>query len=589
VQVKITVADAIAKTLEAMGTEYVFGYNGHGNWALLDSFVHNTGIDTVAARAEDHAVHMADMYWRVKRQPPMAVVTTSVGPGNANITPALATAFFESSALIVLAGGGATQWFERGGIEEYYRYGPDEWVDTLKVTTKKALAITRPDTALELVLRAYKTAVSGRPGPVVLQIPFDIQHAEIELERIPDVHEWIDVSRPGPDPQAIGRAAELIAEAERPLLVVSSGIHNSRAWDALRTFAEAHEIPVETTAAGKGALPETHPLSLGCVGRAGTGQANQAARECDLLIGVGTRFGDIDTAGWTLHDIPGGTKLIHVDVDDGELARVYPTDVAIVSDARLALEALHAALGERPRRERPAWHERLAQLTREWGEEVAPLRTCTSSPMTYGHVFSGASDVINELDPEMTVLFDTGHALSFGPPFLTAQTPRYIHSSFFHRMGWSVPGLVGAQLAAPEHPGVAFVGDGSFIMTGSALLTAVELDLPLTFVVLDNRTLQIERELMLKHYGRHALTDYVKRGSDEPFGPDFVAWAQAMSATGVHVAEPGDFAGALRDAIASRRPTVLVVDIDPDQPGYRPAPYVYPKDYAGRGLAHPPF
>ena len=124
---RLRVATAIAKTLEAAGTEFCFGYNGHGNWALLDAFVHETKIRTVAARAEDHAVHMADCYWRTTRKPPMAVVTTSVGPGNTNITPALATAFFDSSALLVLAGGGATQWSERGGIEEFYRYGPEEW------------------------------------------------------------------------------------------------------------------------------------------------------------------------------------------------------------------------------------------------------------------------------------------------------------------------------------------------------------------------------------------------------------------------------------------------------------------------------
>ena len=375
---RVRVATAIAKMLENAGTEYCFGYNGHGNWALLDSFVHETSVRTVAARSEDHAVHMADCYWRIKRAPPMAVVTTSVGPGNANITPAVAMAFFESSALLVLAGGGATQWQERGGIEEFYRYGPDEWIQSLKVMTKKVVMVSRPDTALEMVLRAYKTAITGRPGPVVVQIPFDIQHTEIDLADIPDLGSWTTISRPGPDPAAIARAADLISTSTRPLLSVSSGVHNARAWDALQAVAEEFTIPVETAVPGKGAIPERHPLSLGCVGRGGTGQANQAARDCDVLIGVGTRFGDIDTGAWTLHDIPGTTRLIHMDVDSEEIARVYPTDVGIVTDARLGLEALAAALRTRPQADRSRWIEHLDSLgphgSPRWSRCAAPTR-----------------------------------------------------------------------------------------------------------------------------------------------------------------------------------------------------------------------
>jgi len=587
---RLRVATAIAKTLESAGTPFCFAFNGHGNWALLDAFVHETSIRTIAARSEDQAVHMADCYWRMKRQPPIAVVTTSVGPGNANITPAVATAFFESSALLVLAGGGATQWQERGGIEEFYRYGPDEWASSLKTMTKKSIMVTRPDTALEMVLRAYKTAVSGRPGPVVVQIPFDIQHTEIELDHLPDLAEWTKVSAPGPDPDAIAEAAEMIAASHRPLLVVSSGVHNARAWDELRALAEDYSIPVETSVAAKGALPEDHPMSLGCVGRAGTGQANQAARECDVLIGIGTRFGDIDTGGWTLHDIPGRTKLIHIDVDSEELARVYPTQLAIVSDARLALSALNAEMARRPQANRGSWHDRLRELRQRWKQEVAPLKSSPAVPLTYGRVFADASIVINQVDPGASVLFDTGHALSFGPAFLDAHSRYYIHSSFFHRMGWSVSGLVGAKMARPDHAAIAFVGDGSFIMGGTAVCTAVEQGLGMVFVVLDNRSLQIERELMLRTYGRHALTDYVRVSDGQPFGPDFVIWAKAMGARGLKVVKPEEIGPAVREALsAADGPVVLDVEIDRESPGYRAIHYRYPGDFADRGLEHPPF
>jgi acetolactate synthase I/II/III large subunit len=586
---RLRVATAIAKTLEAAGTELCFGYNGHGNWAMLDAIVHETSIRAIPARAEDHAVHMADCYWRTRRAPPLALVTTSVGPGSTNIIPAVATAFFESSAVLVLAGGGATQWYDRGGIEEFYRYGPEEWPQTLRSITKKSFSITRPDNALDMIVRGYKTAISGRPGPVVIQIPFDIQHTEIELKAIPDLAMWTDISRPAPDPSAIARAADLVSSASRPLLSVSSGIHNAQAWDALRELAEQFSIPVETTTPGKGALPETHPLSLGVVGRSGTEHANQAARECDVLIGIGTRFGDIDTGGWTLHDIPGGTKLVHIDIDDGELARVYPTEVAIASDARLGLEALIAAMAVRPQADRKGWLERLEGLRTKWQADVEPLKTSDAIPMGYARVFSDISDVLGEMAPEATVLFDTGHALSFGPGFLKARTRHYIHSGFFHRMGWSIPGGIGAKFARPDQPAVVLVGDGSFVMTGSAITTAVEQGLPLVVIVLNNATLQIERELMIKFYGRHSMTDYVKVETGEPHNPDFVKWAEAMGAEGIKVSKPDEIKTAVEKALRSNGPVVIDVDIDPESAGYRSIHYRYPSDFGERGLANPAF
>jgi acetolactate synthase-1/2/3 large subunit len=578
--VKIRVASAIARMLEAAQTPYCFGYNGHGNWALLDALVYETKVPTIAARAEDHAVHMADCYWRTARKPPMAVVATSVGPGNANIVPALCSAFFESSALMVLAGAGPTQWVERGGIEEFYRYGPEEWPQSLKLMTKKSVMVNRPDTALEMVMRAYKTAVTGRPGPVVVMLPFDVQHTEIELDAIPDLTQWTTVSKPAPDPEAIGRAADLISTATRPVITVSSGIHNSRAWAELRGVAEKFNIPVETTTPGKGALPEDHPMSLGVGGRAGTAHANDAARRCDVLIGIGTRFGDFDTGAWTLHSIGNGTKLIHIDIDDGELSRVYPTDIAIQADARLALNALDDALSQRPQANRSEWLQELGEVRESFEAEIAPQRTSDSTPMGYAPVFSAVSDLIEKEAPLANVLFDTGHALSFGPVFLKALSNNYIHSGFFHRMGSSIPGGIGAALARPEVPTVVLVGDGSFVMTGSALLTAVEQQIPLVVVVLNNATLQIERELMHKFYGRTALTDYVRTDTGEPHNPDFVAWAKSMGALGVRVEKQQQVREAVSEALKAKLPTVIDVPIDPDDPGYRAIHYKYPSDYA---------
>ncbi|MBI2207042.1 MAG: thiamine pyrophosphate-binding protein, partial [Candidatus Rokubacteria bacterium] len=246
---EMTVARALATLLERMGTEYVFGVNGHGNWAMLDALVHETRIQGVPARAEDHALQMADGYWRARRRAPLPVVLTSVGPGNMNIAPALATAFYESIPMVVLAGSGPTHWFDRGGLEEMYRQAPESFLDVVKPISKRAVLINRPDTAIDTFLRTYRTALSGRPGPVVIQVPFDIQHTPI-ADRLPDPAPWMQCYPAAPDPAGVAAAVHLYARAARPVVVVGSGVHNARGWDELLGFAEMAEVPVATTASG---------------------------------------------------------------------------------------------------------------------------------------------------------------------------------------------------------------------------------------------------------------------------------------------------------------------------------------------------
>ena len=579
---RIRVATAIAKFLENAGTEYMFGYNGHGVWALLDAFVYETKVKGVRCRSEDQAVHMADGYWRMKRKQPLAVVLTTVGPGNTNITSAIANAFFESSAMLVLAGGGSTQWADRGGIEEFYRYAPDEWLLSLKPMVKKAVVVNRTDTALGAVIRAYKTAVSGRPGPVVVQIPYDIQNTEVEIPALPTPQFWLNATLTGPDPAAIEKAADLIAEAERPVVVCGSGLHNARAWNELKEFAESFYLPVETTPTGKGSFPEDHCLALGNVGRSGTGHGNQAAQQCDLLVAVGTHFTDMETAGWTLHKIPSQTKLIHIDVDCSEIARVYATEVAIVSDAKLALTALTAALKKRKVKCHQGWLAQIAQWKKAWEDQVAPIVGSEASPLHYGRIMHDASEVIQELDPQASILFDTGHSLDYGPAFLKVTTRSVAHCGFYHRMGWSLPSGVGAKLARPDHAAVVFMGDGSFLMTGTTLATAVEYNLPLVVVVFNNCTLQIEREFMERVYGRHAFCDYKLEATGELWNPDLLKWASAMGVTGKRISRPEEIKPAMREALESKRPFLIEATIDINCKGYRSIWYPYPRDFADK-------
>ena len=393
---KMNVAKTVVKFLEKAGVEVAFGYNGHGNWAMLDAIEHESTIRGIKANAEDTAVHMADCYWRMRRRGPLPVVLTTVGPGNMNICAAMANAFYESSAMLILAGAGPTQWIDKGCFEECYRYGPEELIQVIKPICKKAALVTRPDTALEIVVRAYKEALSGRPGPVVVQLPFDIQHTDIELEDIPAPDLWTHIHQPGPDPAAIARATEIIKQAERPLLLAGSGVLNAGAAGALMELAEAHQIPVGSTFSGKGAFPENHPLSVGTIDPSGVRHGYQAARECDVLIAAGARFHDFNTLAWCLYQIPGPTRLIHMDIDPIELSRNYPSDVALVTDARLGLEALNQGLSDAGLKSDGygPWRAQIDEWRANWKSEAAAKISDEGTLLSNARILRDAAEVI---------------------------------------------------------------------------------------------------------------------------------------------------------------------------------------------------
>ena len=569
------------KALEAVGVDTAFAYNGHGNWALLDAIEYESPITGIAARGEDQAVHMADGFYRASKKQSIPIVCTSVGPGNMNIASALANAFFESSAMLVLAGGGSTHWQDRGGIEEFYRYAPDEWIQTVKSYTKKSVMISRPDTAVDMMLRAYKDAVTGRPGPVVVQVPFDIQHSEVTYTGTPDMSHFVKVHPPGPDIGGIREAVALIAKAERPLIFVSGGINRAGAHAELAALAEGFGIPVGTTTMGKGAYPEDRALSVGAIGRSGAGHANQAAGACDVLIAIGTHFSDIDTGGWTLFNIPGKTKLIHIDIDPTEIARNYPTEVGIFSDARLALVTLVEELksaGVSGKRF-AGWRSQLDTWRAEWWKSVAELIEKKTSPLTYSMVCNTVGATVNARYPDSSMFVDTGHLLSFAPAFLQTIKPNFHHCGFFHRMGWSLPAALGAKFARPDQPSIALIGDGSFIFGNSALATAYEYDQPVTAIVMNNGSLQIEKELMERHYGRSAFVDYKKTKTGEMWGPNYMQIAEAMGAGAIKVKHPDELAPALIKSVESGVSNVIDVDIDIHAPGYRSVWYPYPNNF----------
>jgi acetolactate synthase I/II/III large subunit len=568
---KMTVAQAIGRFLKNVGTERYYFYNGHANWGLLDAFEYDAKIQGIRTRHECHAIHMADGEWRMRRGLPIPVTCTTTGPGNYNTVAAVAEAYFDSSAMLCLMAGGPTKWYERGGIQELYRKGPEQFCRILEPITKKIVHVIRPDVCLYQLILAYKEAVTGRPGPVVVYLPMDVINTEIDGE-IPDAAPWIDILPPAPNPEGISRAIQLIRDAERPFCFVSTGVNNARAWEDLRRFAEATQMPVATSIGSKGALAEDHPLSLGVCDRAGTGQAVYAASQCDLLIGVGTHFNDLNTAGWSFYDIPKKQKLIHIDIDTSELGRIYPTEVAIHADAKEALRALADAWnqGGYPRKNVQPWLGSIADERRKWEAEVkGPLRTSDLVPLHYARIVADASEVINSFDPETALLFDTGMVMNYMSAFLKLNHPYFATcNQQFGQMGFAVPAMVGARLARPAHPVVAFTGDQSFVMTGMSLCTATEYGIPGVVVLLNNKTIQAEVEGANAKFGRTVGDHYRIEATGELWNPDFQLIAKAMRAEIFAVGKPEEFKPALKAALESGKLCVIDVDTDRTQKRY---------------------
>jgi len=216
---------------------------------------------------------------------------------------------------------------------------------------------------------------------------------------------------------------------------------------------------------------------------------------------------------------------------------------------------------------------------KSWEASVADQRHSSIAPLHYARICSDTGEVVAKVDQKMPVFFDTGHLLSFTPPFMKASSRNIAHNGYFHRMGWSTSAIIGASIAAGNKPALALLGDGSFLMGGVAVATAVEQNLPVTWVVLNNRSLQIERELMFRLYGREAFCDYRRKGQKGLWNPDLCQWAESMGANAIHVKKAADYAPALRRALAARKPTVIVVEVSLDIKGYRSLWYPYPNNF----------
>jgi acetolactate synthase-1/2/3 large subunit len=434
---------------------------------------------------------------------------------------------------------------------------------------KRVFQPTRGEMVGVAVRQAWKTMVTGRPGPVVLDVPFDIfKEAAGET---PPPEEWnSNIScRCGADPEGLARAADLLLAAERPVILVGQGVKYAGAAADLLRLAERLQIPVAASASGLGAIPGEHPLALGLVSRAGHLAANRAAREADVMLALGVRFDDRTASSW----IPGysftipPTELIHVDIDPEEIARNYPVALGLMADVRTFLRQLLAAVETRKPDARAAarksWLGKIDGWRREWDEFTAPGFRDEGTPI---HPQRAAHEIGRALPENAILVSDIGVHHNWLNLYVKPRRPDSLLGSMgFGPMGFGVAGVLGAKLAAPERPCVSVCGDGAFFMHASVLGTAVEYALPVVWVVWNNYAYASIRGLQRGYLeGRELATDFRRPETGAPYNPDFAAMARAAGVEGVRVDRPGDLAEAVRAAIAANKPSLIDANIGAD-------------------------
>jgi acetolactate synthase-1/2/3 large subunit len=557
--------DLVVEYLIREKTPYMFGYAGHGAVGLLDGvYDRQDELKIVFPRIESGAGYMADAFFRATGT--VIPVYTSTGPGPMLLTVAMGNAFFDSSAFIAITGQVATNQYDSGALQEENRHYQADYPSIAKVITKRSFQAHSVEDLGKFLPKAFKLARTGRPGPIHIDVPYDLWIRKGDIE-VPEPAERSNLSwrTPG-SPEAVERALELLLKARRPLVLAGGGVILSEASTELAAFAEHVNIPVYSSFMGKGALSAKHPLHLGIAGCWGEYPATEAARNADVILALGCRFSDIHCSSWVpgyTYNIP-PTKLIHVDIDPQEIGRNYPTEIGIVGDVREVLRQLIDLAQKRgPKRERSPWNDQVEAYKEEWSNFIEPEKASDAVPIDPRRLIGD----MRRVAPESTLMItDTGNHQTWVEQYWDVYEPRSVFTpGGFAGMGFGTYGVLGLKLARPDRPAVCVTSDGSFMMFPGAVATATEYDIPVVWVILNNYTIGVIRDLQRFYMdGREIATSFVKQSTGEFWNPDFAKMAEAMGAGAISVDEPGDIAEAFETALAAGKPYVLDVKVNRD-------------------------
>ena len=541
----LTGAQITVRLLERQGIRTVAGIPGGAILPIYDALGQSSTIHHVLARHEQGAGFMAQGMARATGKP--AVCLASSGPGATNLLTAIADAKLDSIPLVAITGQVPKAMIGTDAFQEVDTYGLSIPI------TKHNFLVSSAEELLAVIPRAFEIAASGRPGPVLVDIPKDVQTQAIEISQ------WPDPGRAQPtapaDPALIAQAAAMINGAERPILYLGGGVVHSGAAAAAIELAEKAGLPTVMTLMALGAMPVDHPLALGMLGMHAARYTNLALEECDLLIAVGARFDDRAT-GKVAAFCP-QAKIIHIDIDPAELDKIKNAHIGITADVQEALQQLLPAITENQRK---TWVGRSQALKAEFPFEMPDA----DNPRSH---FGLIRTVAACLDNEATVTTDVGqHQMWVAQAYPLRRPRQWLTSGGLGTMGFGVPAAIGAALAEPQRTVVCFTGDGSILMNIQELVTAAEENVNIKIVLMDNATLGLVHQQQTLFYGERLFASQFKSS------PDFIKIAQGFGIAAVDLDQAATPCAALMEAITRPGPCLIHVSIDAEQKVYPMVP-----------------
>jgi acetolactate synthase-1/2/3 large subunit/sulfoacetaldehyde acetyltransferase len=545
---ELSAGRAVVELLKAEQVRYIFGIVGSTFLDVLDALYDDRSVEYINVRHEQAAAFMADGLARVTDAPGVCLVTS--GPGATNLLTGVAAAHVAHSPVVVLVGGVSLDHYRKDAFQDF------DLVEMFRPVTKLAVQVPTLERLPELLRAALRAAMTGRRGPVFVEIPRNILNDQ-KLATAALEPGGYRVMHPLPaHPGAIREAAQLLRQAERPLLLVGGGVTRADANALVVRLSEQHAIPTITAYGRNDAVPNSHPLYIGPLGRAGSPEAAAACRRADLLLVVGSRLAHF-TTHFDDRYIKSGTAVVQIDVDSRDIGRYYPTALGIQADAREACLALLAALdGDGVRPARQAWREEAEALRAKRQARLAAEGSLPTMPLKPQRVYA---ELRRALPPETIVALDAGAAPAYGYDRLHFSRPRtFLTPLDLGGLGFAFPEALGAKLGRPEAPVLAIHGDGGFLMNAQELETAVRHGINAVTIVMNNNCWGSEKAYQKHFYdGRYIGCDIGN--------PRYDHYARLFGAEGYYVEHPDQIGDAVRAALGSSKPAVIEIPVDPEE------------------------
>ena len=557
-------ATFIAQCLQQEGVTKVFGQCGHTNYALIDA-CHKIGIEYISFRHEQMAAHAADGYYRSSHR--LAVLNVHLSPGMTNALTGVATAAADCTPMIVFAGNTQSYHHAREPHQGIRFHADASQGDIYRPFCKRVWRVDDPQLLPDVMPRALNLAQTGRTGCVLIDVPLDVYSRPVNAPGPVTRRRRADYARSVGDPAGVAKAAELLSGAAKPVIFVGNGVLLSEAAEELKALAEWTGIPVATTLMGKGAFPEDHQLALGMTGIWGTRTANETTKESDVILAVGTGFAEADCSSWVSEytfAIP-PSRLIQIDTDSQEIGKIYPVEIGIVGDAKLTLASLLTELRKSPA---PDWKRspRIGQLEERkqaWKKELVKSQQDSERPIHPARLLAELGRV---LPRDVIAVTDVGWNKNGAGQQLPSLSPgSFITSGGLATMGFAPAAAIGAKLGATHRKVVSLVGDGGLMSVVGALATAVELGIPVLWILFNNFCFSTIRSVGETYFKNTYGTEFTKPDGT-PYNPDFQLLAKSFGMKSFLVEEPAMIAPILQEALALNEPCLVEVVTRADVP-----------------------